>query len=116
MGADYILTQMFFDNSYYFRFVEKCRKVGIHVPIIAGLKPITSKQQLTSIPRTFHVSLPDKLVGELERSKDNTAVLEVGIKWCITQTQELLKGDVPCIHYYTMSRTESTEAIIKSCF
>lgn len=116
MGADYILTQMFFDNSYYFQFVEQCRAIGIRAPIIAGLKPITTKQQLTSIPRTFHVSLPDELVGEIERAKDNTAVGQIGIEWCISQTQALIKGGAPCVHYYTMSRTKSTEAIIKKCF
>ena len=116
MGADYILTQMFFDNKYYLQFVEKCRKIGIHVPIIPGLKPITSKQQLTTIPRTFYISLPDELVSALEQAKDNEAVGQIGVEWCISQTKELLKVGVPCIHYYTMSQPEGIKKVIKSCF
>ena len=116
MGAAYILTQMFFDNEVYFRFVERCRSAGIRVPIIAGLKPITTKGQLLSIPRTFHVSLPDELVCELVEAKDNAAVRKIGIDWCIEQSKGLLKGGAPCIHYYTMSRPEACQAIIKACF
>ena len=116
LGADYILTQMFFDNRHYFRFVDKCRDLGIRAPIIAGLKPLTSKQQLINIPRTFHVSLPDELVCELEQAKDNAAVRQIGLEWCISQTQGLIKKGGPCLHYYTMGRPEVIETIIKACF
>lgn len=116
MGADYILTQMFFDNTFFFSFVKKCREIGIQVPIIPGLKPITTKNQLLSIPRTFYVSLPDELARALEKAKDNSHAQEIGIQWCISQSKELLKHGVSCIHYYTMSRPKATEAIIRACY
>ena len=116
MGAQYILTQMFFDNALFFSFVEKCRAIGINVPIIPGLKPITGIRQLIDLPRTFHVSLPDELVQAVSKAKNKEAVKTIGIEWCSLQTKELRTAGVPCIHYYTMSRPESTESIIRACY
>lgn len=116
MGAEYIVTQMFFDNKKYFEFVEKCRESGINVPIIPGLKPITTKRQMTFLPSIFHVDLPDDLVDELEKCNDNAAVREVGIEWAIQQSKELKEAGVPCLHYYTMSRSKVTRRIAESLF
>lgn len=116
MGAEYIVTQMFFDNKKYFEFVDKCREAGINVPIIPGLKPITTKKQMTFLPSIFHVDLPDDLVDELEKCNDNTAVREVGIEWAIQQSKELKEAGVPCLHYYTMSRSKVTRRIAEALF
>ncbi|MCE7992356.1 MAG: methylenetetrahydrofolate reductase [NAD(P)H] [Roseivirga sp.] len=116
MGAEYIVTQMFFDNKKYFEFVDKCREAGINVPIIPGLKPITTKKQMTFLPSIFHVDLPDDLVDELEKCNDNAAVREVGIEWAIQQSKELKEAGVPCLHYYTMSRSKVTRRIAEGLF
>ncbi len=116
MGAEYIVTQMFFDNQKYFDFVEKCRAADIHVPIIPGLKPVTTKRQMTFLPSIFHVDMPDDLVDELEKCKDNAAVREVGIEWAIQQSKELKEAGVPCLHYYTMSRSKVTRKIAEALF
>lgn len=116
MGAEYIVTQMFFDNQKYFEFVEKCRAADINVPIIPGLKPITTKKQMTFLPSIFHVDMPDDLVDELEKCKDNTAVREVGVEWAIQQSKELKEAGVPCLHYYTMSRSKVTRKIAEALF
>ena len=116
MGAEYIVTQMFFDNDKYFEFVEKCRLAGIKVPIIPGLKPLATKKQMTLLPSIFHVDLPEKLTNELDKCKDNTQVKEVGIEWCISQSKELLEKNVPCLHYYTMSRSAATKTIAQELF
>lgn len=116
MGAEYIVTQMFFDNQKYFEFVEKCRAADINVPIIPGLKPITTKKQMTFLPSIFHVDMPDDLVDELEKCNDNTAVREVGIEWAIQQSKELKEAGVPCLHYYTMSRSKVTRKIAEALF
>ncbi|MCB0527566.1 MAG: methylenetetrahydrofolate reductase [NAD(P)H] [Saprospiraceae bacterium] len=113
-GADYIVTQMFFDNKKYFEYVETCRKAGIEVPIVPGLKPITKRYQLSSIPRKFFVNLPEELVAEIMKAKDDEAVQQVGIEWCIRQSMELKKAGVPCLHYYTMGDTETTKAIAQA--
>ncbi|MBK8154346.1 MAG: methylenetetrahydrofolate reductase [NAD(P)H] [Saprospiraceae bacterium] len=102
-GADYIVTQMFFDNKKFFRFVDACRKEGIHVPIIPGIKPITKKYQLNSIPRNFYIEIPDDLVRQIQKAKTEQAIAEIGTEWCIAQSRELKTAGVPCIHYYTMS-------------
>ncbi len=107
LGADYVVTQMFFDNKKYFNFVEKCREMGINVPIIPGLKPIEFKRQINSIPSHFFVDLPEDLTKELERCKTNEDIQKVGIEWCIAQSMELKAAGVPSLHYYTMSRSES---------
>lgn len=115
-GAEYIVTQMFFDNSKYFEFIDKCREAGINVPIIPGLKPITTKKQCTSLPKVFHVDLPDSLIDEVEKCKTDKEVKEVGIEFCIQQSKELMKQGVPCLHYYTMSNAEITCKIAEKVF
>lgn len=102
-GADYIVTQMFFDNKKFFDYVTLCREEGIEVPIVPGIKPITRKYQLNAIPRNFFVDMPDELVRMIQKAKTDEAVVEAGIEWCIYQSLELRKAGVPCIHYYTMS-------------
>lgn len=115
-GADYIVTQMFFDNKKYFEFVELCRKNDINVPVIPGLKILSSRSQLISLPKIFHIDLPQDLFVELEKCKDDKAIKEIGVKWCIQQSKELKKAGVPCLHYYTMGTSESTKKVAKEVF
>ena len=115
-GADYIVTQMFFDNKKYFEFVDLCRKNDINVPIIPGLKILSSRSQLIALPKIFHIDLPQDLFVELEKCKDDKAVKEIGIKWCIEQSKELKKANVPCLHYYTMGASDSTKRVAKEVF
>jgi len=115
-GADYVVTQMFFDNKKYFDFVDLCRQNGINVPIIPGLKILSSRKQLIALPKVFHIDLPQDLYVELEKCKDDKAVKEVGVKWCIEQSKELKKAGVPCLHYYTMGTSESTKRVAKEVF
>lgn len=115
-GADYIITQMFFDNRKFFDFVEKCRKEGITVPIIPGLKPISTKKQLNQIPHRFKVDLPDELVKEIVKAADNDVVKEIGIEWCIAQSRELIAAGIPVLHYYSMGRSESIRKIAATVF
>jgi methylenetetrahydrofolate reductase (NADPH) len=115
-GADYIVTQMFFDNDKFFAFVDKCRDFGIHVPIIPGIKPIATKNHLNILPSMFHIDIPEALQKEVEKCKDNNAVKQVGVEWAIEQSKALKKANVPCIHYYTMSRSENTVAIAREVF
>ncbi|MGD1841452.1 MAG: methylenetetrahydrofolate reductase [NAD(P)H] [Thermonemataceae bacterium] len=116
LGSDYIVTQMFFDNQKFFEFVKTCREAGIQVPIIPGLKPLTTKLQLTVLPSIFHIDLPEELVSEVEKCKDNAAVKQVGIEWGIHQSKELMKFGVPCLHYYSMSRSDAVKQIAKELF
>ncbi len=116
MGADYVVSQMFFDNQAYFDFVKKCREIGIHVPIIPGLKPLTTKAQLSALPRAFHIDMPDDLVKAVEQCKDNEAVKQVGIEWCIQQSKELIAFGVPCLHYYTMSKSMAIKEVARAVF
>jgi len=116
MGADFIVTQMFFDNQKYYDFVTRCREMGITIPIIPGLKPLTTKSQLNILPRIFHIDIPEDLVKEVEKCKTNQQVKEVGIEWCINQSKELIKFGVPCLHYYTMSKSDSVRQIACSVF
>ena len=115
-GADYIVTQMFFDNQKYFDYVDACRAAGINVPIIPGLKPLTKKYQMKSIPRLFYIDMPDDLVKELTNATDKEAVKEAGIEWCIAQSKELKKRGAPCLHYYTMGDTETIRRIAESVY
>jgi methylenetetrahydrofolate reductase (NADPH) len=115
-GSDYIVTQFFFDNKYFFDFEKKCREAGITVPIIPGLKPIYRKSQLKVLPSIFHTDLPVDLADALEKAKDDTQAREIGIEWCIAQSQELKKHGVPVLHYYTMSRSSETIEIAKAVF
>jgi len=110
-GADYIVTQMFFDNQKYFDFVDKCRAVGIQVPIVPGLKPITKKYQLNAIPRHFFIDLPDDLAKAMMAAKDAEARRQIGIEWCVMQSKELKAAGVPCLHYYTMGDVDTIKSI-----
>lgn len=116
LGAEYIVTQMFFDNRKYFEFVEECRKVGITVPIIPGIKPITGKGQLTVLPKAFHIDIPEELSEAVEKCQDNTSVKEVGIEWCIQQSKELIKHNVPTLHFYSMGKSDPIYRIAKALF
>ena len=113
-GAEYVITQMFFDNAAYFDFVAKCRKQGIDIPILPGLKPLTTKGQLNSLPQNFHVNLPDELVDLVERAKTKEAVKEIGVEWCIRQAKELKDAGVPGLHFYTMGKADPTAQIAKA--
>lgn len=115
-GASYIVTQMFFDNSKFFDFVEKARGMGIDVPIIPGLKPITSLSQIVNLPKIFYLEFPEALRLELDKCKSNADVKEVGISWAIEQSKELIKYGVPNLHYYTMSKADATYNIAKEIF
>lgn len=115
-GADYIITQMFFDNQKYFEFIKRCREEGINCPIIPGLKPISTIKQLSLLPHRFHVDLPQDLIQAVESCSSNAQVKEVGIEWCIAQSQELIEAGVPVLHYYTMSRSENIHKIAKAIF
>jgi len=115
-GADYIITQMFFDNDKFFRFVDLCREEGINVPIIPGLKPISTRRQLTVIPQTFFVDLPQNLVLEIEKCKTHDEIKQVGIEWTISQARELLKHGVPDLHFFTMGKSESIRKIAEAIF
>ncbi len=115
-GAEYIVTQMFFDNQHYFDFVKQCREIGITVPVLPGLKAITTKKQSTVLPKTFHIDLPDALLDEVENCKTDKDVKEVGILWCIQQCKELIKFGVPCLHIYTMGNSEITCRVAKEVF
>ncbi len=115
-GAEYIVTQMFFDNKKYFDFVEKCKENGINVPIIPGLKPIKTLNHISFLPKFFKIDFPDELSHELLKCKDDKAVEQVGIEWGIQQTKELREAGVPCIHYYTMSNSSQVRNIAAEIF
>lgn len=115
-GAEYIVTQIFFDNKKYFDFVEECRKVGINVPIIPGLKPLKTMSHITFLPKIFHIDYPVELSNELIKCKNNKDVEQLGIEWGIQQSKELKAAGVPCIHYYTMSNSSSVKAIASELF
>jgi len=115
-GAEYIVTQMFFDNQKYFNFVKKCRVEGITVPIIPGLKPISTRKQLNIIPHRFHVDLPEVLIKEVIKCKDNKQVRQVGIEWCILQSKELQNAGIPVLHYYSMGKSDNIKAIAEAIF
>ncbi len=112
-GADYITTQMFFDNRKYFEFVRRCRDTGIEVPIIPGLKPITSKKQLSVLPRTFHVDIPTELSNEILKCKTDAEVEMVGTEWLLAQSKELKKAGVPVLHYYTLGKPYVIVNVVK---
>jgi methylenetetrahydrofolate reductase (NADPH) len=116
LGAEYIVTQMFYDNKKYFDFVDECKKAGINVPIIPGIKPITGKNQLNVLPKTFHIDIPEDLAEAIEQCKDNAAAKEVGIEWCIQQSKELIQHNVPTLHYYSMGKSDPIYRIAKALF
>ena len=111
LGADYIVTQMFFDNSKYFEFVDRCRATGINVPIIPAIKPIVNRNQLTLLPKVFHVDLPSELAEELSKCNDDNQAKQVGIEWCKLQAKGLIKAGVPSIHFYSHNATESVRQV-----
>ena len=115
-GADYVVTQMFFDNKKYFNFVKKAREVGITVPIFPGIKPVAVKRHFQLLPQVFKIDLPEELVHEIEKCKDNKQVRQVGIEWCIEQSKELMAAGVPVLHYYSMGKSDNIKAIAKSIF
>ncbi|MBC75201.1 MAG: methylenetetrahydrofolate reductase [NAD(P)H] [Halobacteriovoraceae bacterium] len=116
LGAEYIVTQMFFDNSKFFKFVEQCRAVGIDVPIIPGLKPLTTLRQLSILPSIFFIDMPDELVHAVESCKTNEQVRQVGIEWSINQCKELKKHKVPCLHFYSMGKSDNIKTIASEIF
>jgi len=116
LGAEFIVTQMFFDNRKYFEFVRLCREAGINVPIIPGIKPITTKNQTSVLPTIFYIDLPEELSDEVEKCKDNAAVKEVGIKWAVQQSRELIKAGVPTLHFYSMGKSDPIYRIAKELF
>jgi methylenetetrahydrofolate reductase (NADPH) len=115
-GAEYIVTQMFFDNSKYFAFVDACRAIGINVPIIPGLKPIKNLSHISFLPKFFHIDYPEDLSIELLKCKDNKQVEQLGIEWGVAQSKELKAANVPCIHYYSMGNSYSVQSIVKEIF
>jgi methylenetetrahydrofolate reductase (NADPH) len=112
-GADYIVTQMFFDNEKYFSFVKRCRDMGISVPIIPGLKPIYNRRQLNILPKTFHIDIPSELEAEMNGCQDDTEIEAVGKEWLLYQSRELRKAGVPVLHYYTIGRPKLVASVVK---
>ncbi len=110
-GAEYIVTQMFFDNQHYFRFIEECRAAGIEVPIIPGLKILTHKRHLSSLPRTFHIELPPELADAVEAAKPEQAV-DIGVEWAVKQAKELLSHGVPSLHFYVMTNSAAVKRVM----
>lgn len=115
-GADYIVTQMFFDNSKFFEFVKICREFDINVPIIPGLKPITTARQVNVLPRIFSIDIPEALQEAVEACKTTEAVRQVGIEWSVQQSKELMEFGVPCLHYYSMGKSGSVMKIAEALF
>ncbi len=115
-GADYIVTQMFFNNQKYFDFVRKCREIGILVPIIPGIKPLATLKQLEILPEIFHLEIPEVLASEVRKCDNNAAIKQIGIEWAIQQGKELIQANVPALHFYTMSKSDSVRAIASALF
>lgn len=115
-GAEYAVTQMFFDNDKYFEFVERARAMGINIPIIPGIKPIHRLSQLNVLPKTFHVDLPSALVAAMQQCKDDAAAAQVGREWAVAQCRELMAKGVPSIHFYTLNAMDSVYEIAKTIY
>ena len=116
-GADYVITQMFFDNQVYYDFIEKCRAAGITVPIIPGLKPLSTFKQISVLPEAFSLDIPVELTQELTKFKeDKKAVYQIGTEWCAMQCKDLIAHGVPAVHFYTMGKSENITNILKECF
>jgi methylenetetrahydrofolate reductase (NADPH) len=115
-GAEFLVTQMFFDNQHYFDFVNRCRENGINVPIIPGIKPLSTKKQLLVLPKIFNIDLPEELTNEVDKCKNDLDVANIGTKWAIQQCKELMKNDVPVLHFYTMGKSAQTKAICENIF
>lgn len=116
LGAEYIVTQMFYDNKMYFKFVEDCHAIGIDIPIIPGIKPIATKSHLTILPKIFKIDVPAELEQEVIRCKDNAEVRELGIAWGIQQCRELIEAKVPVLHFYSMGKSENIQRIASEFF
>ena len=116
-GADYIITQMFFDNKVYYDFAARCRAAGINVPIIPGLKPISTARQISVLPEAFSLDIPLELTQEIEKHKnDKDAVYRIGTEWCTAQCKDLLQHNVPAVHFYTMGKSRNITDILRECF
>ena len=115
-GAEFIVTQLFYDNEKFFDFESKCRDIGIDIPIIPGIKPITNLRHLSFIPKFFHVNFPEAFSNELEKCKNDEEVKQVGIEWTTAQCKELVKADIPVIHFYTMGKGQAVKNIAKEIF
>jgi methylenetetrahydrofolate reductase (NADPH) len=115
-GADYVVTQMFFDNKKYFNFVEKAREIGITVPILPGIKPIAVQRHIQILPQVFRLDIPNPLVTEIEKCSNNKEIRQVGIEWAIQQSKELIDSGVPVVHYYSMGKSSNIEAIAREVF
>lgn len=115
-GADYLVTQMFFDNTKFFSFVERCRAEGITVPIIPGIKPIVFMNQLTVLPKVFRSDIPEPFAAELRKCKTDDEAKEVGVEWCIQQCKELISSGVPSLHFYTMLASDSVRRVAKEIY
>ena len=116
-GADYVITQMFFDNQVYYDFVEKCRAAGITVPIIPGLKPLSTFKQISVLPEAFSLDIPVELTQELTKFKDDKkAVYQIGTEWCAMQCKDLIAHGVPAVHFYTMGKSDNITRILQECF
>lgn len=115
-GADYLVTQMFFDNEKYFSFVARCREEGIEVPIIPGIKPIVFRNQLTVLPRVFRSDIPEPFAAELRKCKSDDEAKEVGVEWCIQQCKELIASGVPSLHFYTMMASDSVRRVARAIY
>lgn len=115
-GAEYIVTQMFFDNEKYYSFVDRCRKEGINVPIIPGIKPIINLNQLTVLPKVFKVDLPTDLAEQLMKCKDDAMAKEVGVEWCVSQVKDLIAHGVPSIHFYSHNAINSVKNVVSQVF
>ncbi|MDE7462598.1 MAG: methylenetetrahydrofolate reductase [NAD(P)H] [Muribaculaceae bacterium] len=115
-GASYLVTQMFFDNQKYFRFVEKCREAGINVPIIPGIKPIVFKNQLTVLPRVFRSDIPEDFASALRDCRNDDEVKQVGVEWCIEQCKELISNGVDGLHFYTLMASDSVRKVAEKIY
>lgn len=115
-GADYVITQMFFDNQIFYQFVAKCRATGITVPIIPGLKPLTTARQVEVLPEAFSIDIPRELTQAVREAKDPEAVRQTGIEWCIAQCRDLLAHQVPAIHFYTMGKSKNVAEVLRATF
>jgi methylenetetrahydrofolate reductase (NADPH) len=107
---------MFFDNEKYFDFVKRARDMGITIPIVPGLKPVTLMNQLTVLPKIFHVDIPEAFAKEIRKCKNNDDVKQVGVEWCIHQAKELMQHNVPILHFYTMMATQSTRKVAEAIY
>jgi len=115
-GASYIVTQMFFDNCKFLRFRDECRAMGINVPVIAGIKPVSALNDIKLLPQTFHIDVPNELVNAIRKCTTDKEAREVGIEWATMQSRELIKAGVPGIHYYTLGRSDNVARIVKAAF